>query len=151
MHQTRGRRRFKEEWFEKHPPYQRTYGNLRGIEVDIRTVQGKTRIAIGSAVEFLFNPIAPVFTHLAGKFIERRARKSRLDRFEDGSLWFYNGLDMLVPVDVKNVPPEIVDEQRIRLSLKKGRLELRTDNSADLNLALSILSPVHMTRTLNKV
>ena len=149
LHQTRGRRRFKEEWIEKHPLLQRTYGNLRGIEVEIKSVQGKTRIAIVSAIEFLFNSIAPVLTNLAAKFIERRVRISRLDRFENGRLWFYNGFDMLVLLDVKNVPLEILDEQRVVVSLKKGRIELKTENSADLNLALSILNPARAAPTLD--
>jgi hypothetical protein len=41
---------------------------------------------------------------------------------------------------VKNPEPGIVDEERLRLVLKKGRVELRTENSADLGWILSILS-----------
>ncbi|HVH15142.1 MAG TPA: hypothetical protein VNA15_05420 [Candidatus Angelobacter sp.] len=103
-HAFRIRSRFREKWSEKHPLYQRTYGNLRGIEVEIRSARGKARTTITIGLEFLFNPLAPVFTHIAGKFIERRARKSRLDRFEDGRLWFYNGLDMLVSFGRKERP-----------------------------------------------
>ena len=148
-HGSRIRRRFRGEWSEKHPLYQRTYGNLRGIEVEIRPVGGKTRTAMVSAAEFLLNPIAPVLTQLAGKFIERRVRRSRLDRFEKDTLWFYNGLDQLVSIEVKNLPAEIVDEQRIRISLKKGRMDLKTENSADLNLALSILNPARVNPALS--
>lgn len=143
-HGSRIRRHFRQEWSEKHPLYQRTYGNLRGIEVEIKPVGGKTRTAIVSAAEFLFNPIAPVLTQVAAKFIERRVRRSRLDKFENDTLWFYNGLDQLVSWEVKNLPTEIVDEQRIRISLKNGRIDLRTETSADLSLALSIINPVRV-------
>jgi hypothetical protein len=47
---------------------------------------------------------------------------------------------MLVSVDVRNVAPVAVDEQRIRIPLKKGQLELKTENSADLNTILSVLN-----------
>ncbi len=47
---------------------------------------------------------------------------------------------MLVSIDVGTVAPVMVDEQRIRIALKKGQVELKTENSADLNLIMSVLN-----------
>jgi hypothetical protein len=140
LHQTRSRRRFKEEWSQKHPLYQRTYGNLRGAEVQLKPIHGKIGTAVRSGIEFLFNPITPAALYLTNAFIARKAGKTKLDKYESGRLWFYNGFDMLVSIDVGTVAPVMIDEQRIRLALKKGQVELKTENSADLNLILSVLN-----------
>jgi hypothetical protein len=73
-------------------------------------------------------------------FIARKARMSRLDRYQNGRLWLYNGFGELVAMDVKSPKPRIVDDQQLRIALKKGHVELRTQNSADLSLILSVLS-----------
>ena len=77
----------------------------------------------------------------------RKAHISRLDKYEDGKLWLYNGFGQLVVMDVKNPEPRIVDEQRLRVALKKGQVELRTENSADIGLIISVLSQAQTTRT----
>jgi hypothetical protein len=136
LHQYQGRRKFKEEWSQKHPLYQRTYGNLRGIEVAVSQVQGRARSAIG----FIIDPIGSAVLHMMMILISRKARMSRLDRYEDGRLWLYNGFDQLIAMELKNPEPRVVDEQRLRIALKKGHVELRTENSADLSLILSVLS-----------
>jgi hypothetical protein len=140
LHQTRGRRRFKEEWLQKHPLYQRTYGNLRGAEVQLKPIHGKIGTAVRSGIQFLFNPITPAALHVTSALFARKAGKTKLDKYENGRLWFYNGFDMLVSIDVGTVAPVIVDEQRIRVALKKGQVELKTENSADLNLIVSVLN-----------
>lgn len=150
VHQHRGRVRLQREWSEKHPLQQRSYGNLRGAEVELRVVPSRARAALASGLEFLVNPITPVITQLAGFLIAKKIGKlTRLDRYEDGKLWFYNGLDMLVALDVKETPPIILDEQRIRINLKKGQVEFRTENSADINLVLSVLNPTKSIPTLD--
>jgi hypothetical protein len=136
VHQYRGRRKFREEWSQKHPLYQRTYGNLRGIEVSVSPVQGRLRSSIG----FLIDPITSAALHLTMVLVNRKAGISRLDKYEDGRLWLYNGFDQLVSLDMENPEPRMVDEQRLRISLRKSQLEIRTENSADLNLILSVLS-----------
>jgi hypothetical protein len=143
LHQHRGRRKFREEWSQKNPLYQRAYGNLRGIEVAVSPVQGRARSAIG----FLIDPITSAVLHIMMVFIARKARMSRLDRYQDGRLWLYNGLGQLVAMDVKNPEPRIVDERRLRIALKKGHVELRTENSADLALIISVLSQAQTTST----
>ncbi len=136
LHQHRGRRKFREEWSQKHPLYQPTYGNLRGIEVAVTPVQGRVRSALG----FVIDPITSAVLHILILFVARKARASRLERYEDGKLWLYNGFGQLVAMDANNPEPRMVDEQRLRIALKKGRVEIRTDNSADLSLILSVLS-----------
>ncbi len=136
LHQHRGRRKFGEEWSQKHPLYQRTYGNLRGIEVAVSPVQGRARSAMG----FIIDPITSAVLHITMFFVARKARMSRLDRYENGRLWLYNGFGQLVAMDVKTPEPRMVDEQRLRIALKKGQVELRTENSADLGLIRSVLS-----------
>ena len=136
LHQHRGRRKFREESSQKHPLYQRTYGNLRGIEVAVTPVQGRVRSALG----FVIDPITSAVLHILILFVARKARLSSLDRYEDGKLWLYNGFGQLVALDAKNPEPRMVDEQRLRIALKKGQVEIRTDNSADLSLILSVLS-----------
>jgi len=136
LHQHRGRRKFREEWSQKHPLYQRTYGNLRGIEVAVTTVQGRVRSAMG----FVIDPITSAVLHMMMLFMARKARTSRLDKYEDGKLWLYNGFGQLVAIDAKNPEPRMVDEQRLRIALKKGQAEIRTENSVDLSLILSVLS-----------
>jgi hypothetical protein len=135
LHQHRGRRKFREEWSQNHPLFQRTYGNLRGSEVAVSHVQGRMRSAIG----FIIDPITSAVLHMMMVFMARKARTSRLDRYEDGRLWLYNGFGQLVAMDANNPEPRMVDEQRLRISLKKGQVEIRTDNSADLSLILSVL------------
>jgi hypothetical protein len=78
--------------------------------------------------------------HVTSALFARKAGKTKLDKYENGRLWFYNGFDMLVSIDVGTVAPVIVDEQRIRVALKKGQVELKTENSADLNLIVSVLN-----------
>jgi hypothetical protein len=51
-------------------------------------------------------------------------------------------------MDVKNPVPEIVDEKRLRIALNKGQVELRTENSADIALKISVLSQA---QTIRKV
>jgi hypothetical protein len=54
--------------------------------------------------------------------------------------------------DVKNPEPGIVDEQLLRLVRlvpKKGRVELRTENSADLALILSVIIPAQKAPTVD--
>jgi hypothetical protein len=51
--------------------------------------------------------------------------------------------------DVKNPEPGIVDEQLLRLVPKKGRVELRTENSADLALILSVIIPAQKAPTVD--
>jgi hypothetical protein len=145
LHQYRGRRRFKEEWFQKHRPYHPTYGNLRGIEVQIKEAPDKAR----SAIAFLLDPIMAVPLHLTTVFINRKAGRARLDKYEDGRLWVYNGFGQLVAMDVKNPEPKMVDEQRLRIALKKGQVELRSENSADIGLIISILSKAQTSRTVD--
>jgi hypothetical protein len=140
LHQTRGRRRFKEEWSQKHPLYRRTYGNLRGVEVQFKEIHGKIRTVLGSGIEFVFNPIMPAALYVANAIVAKKAGKTKLDKYENGRLWFYNGFDMLVSLDLETAAPVSVDQQRIRIALKKGRLELKTENSADLNLIISVLN-----------
>lgn len=142
VHQHRGRRKFSEEWSQKHPLYQRTYGNLRGIEVAVSQVQGRA----GSAMGFIIPPITSAVLHIT-IFMTRKVHISRLDKYEDGKLWLYNGFGQLVVMDVKNPEPRIVDEQRLRVALKKGQVELRTENSADIGLIISVLSQAQTTRT----
>ena len=89
---------------------------------------------------FVIDPIASAVLHIMMVFIARKARMSRLDRYEDGRLWLYNGFGQLVTIDAKDSEPRMVDEQRLRIALKKGQVEIRTDNSADLSLILSVLS-----------
>ena len=144
LHQYGGRRRFREECSQKHPLYQRTYGNLRGIEVAVSPVQGRVRSALG----FIFDPIASAVLHITMVFLTRKARISRLDKYEDGKLWLYNGFGQLVVMDVKNPEPRIVDEQRLRIALKKGQVELGSENSADIGLIISVLSQPRTTRTV---
>jgi len=145
LHQYQGRRKFRDEWSQKHPLYHRTYGNLRGIEVAVSQVQGRARSAIG----FIIDPIGSAVLHISMVFMTRKARVSRLDKYEDGKLWLYNGLGQLVVMDVKNPEPKMVDEQRLRIALRKGRVELRTENSADIGLIVSVLSQTETTRTIN--
>ena len=145
LHQYQGRRKFRDEWSQKHPLYQRRYGNLRGIEVAVSQVQGRARSAIG----FIIDPIGSAVLHISMVFMTRKARVSRLDKYEDGKLWLYNGLGQLVVMDVKNPEPKMVDEQRLRIALRKGRVELRTENSADIGLIVSVLSQTETTRTIN--
>jgi len=144
LHQYRGRRKFRDEWSQKHPPYQRTYGNLRGIEVAVSPVQGQVRSVLG----FIIDPVASAVFHITMIFMTRKASVSRLDKYEDGRLWLYNGFGQLVAMDVKNPAPGIVDEKRLRIALKKGQVELRTDNSADIGLIISVLSQAQTTRKL---
>jgi hypothetical protein len=140
LHQRRVRRRFKEDWSQNHPLYQRTYGNLRGVEVQFKEIHGKIRTVLGSGIEFLFNPVAPAALFVTNALIAKKLQRTKLDKYETGRLWFYNGFDMLASVDVKTIAPVIVDQQRIRIALKKGQLELKTENSADLNLIISVLN-----------
>jgi hypothetical protein len=49
---------------------------------------------------------------------------------------------------VKNPEPKIVDEQRLRIALKKGQVELKSENSADIGLIISVLSQPRTTRTV---
>jgi hypothetical protein len=94
LHQTRVRRRFKEEWSQEHPLYQPTYGNLRGVEVQFKEIHGKIRTALGSGIEFLFNPIAPIALHITNAFVARKAGKTKLDKYENGQImvlqWFWH-------------------------------------------------------------
>ena len=136
LHQYRGRWKFREEWSQTHPPYQRIYGNLRGMEVSLSYVQGRVRSAIG----FIIDPITSAVLHITMVFMARKARTSRLDRYEEGRLWLYNGFGQLVAMDVKNPEPKKVNEQQLRIALKKGQVEIRTENSANLSLILSVLS-----------
>ncbi|HXL51428.1 MAG TPA: hypothetical protein VN949_06415, partial [Candidatus Limnocylindrales bacterium] len=126
---------FREEWSQKHPLYQRTYGNLRGIEVAVTPVQGRVR----PAMAFIIDPITSAVLHIMMVFIARKARTSKLDRYEGARLWLYNGFGQLVAIDAKNPEPRMVDEQRLRIALKKGQVEIRTDNSADLSQVISVL------------
>jgi len=89
---------------------------------------------------FVIDPITSAVLHMMMLFMARKARTSRLDKYEDGKLWLYNGFGQLVALDAKNPEPRMVDEQRLRIALKKGQVEIRTDNSADLSLILSVLS-----------
>jgi len=141
VHQYRGRGKFKEEWSQNHPPFQRVYGNLRGVEVAVSQVQGRVRSLIG----FIIDPITAAALHIMAFFISRRARLSRLDKYEDGRLWLYNGFGQLVVFDVNNPEPRIVDEQRLRIRLRKGQLEVRTENSADIALLVSVLNKAQTT------
>lgn len=50
---------------------------------------------------------------------------------------------------MKNPEPGIVDEQLLRLVPKKGRVELRTENSADLALILSVIIPAQKAPTVD--
>jgi len=145
LHQYQGRRKFREEWSQKHPPYRRTYGNLRGIEVAVSPVQGRVRSAIG----FIIDPLASAAIHTMMVFMTRKARISRLDKYEDGRLWLYNGFGQLVTMDLKNREPRMIDERRLRIALKKGQVELRTENSADIGLIISVLSQTETTRTVD--
>ena len=135
FHQHRGRRKFREEWSQKHPLYQPTYGNLRGIEVALTTVQGRVR----TALSFVIDPITSATLHVVMVLMARKARISRLDRYEDGRLWLYKGFGQLVAMDAKNPEPRMIGEQRLRIALKKGQVEIRTDNSADLSQVISVL------------
>jgi len=145
LHQYRGRRKFRDEWSQKHPLYQRTYGNLRGIEVAVSQVQGRARSALG----FIIDPIGSAVLHISMVFMTRKARISRLDKYEDGKLWLYNGFGQLVAMDVKNPETRMVDERRLRIALKKGQVELKTENSADFGLIISVLSQTETTRTVD--
>ena len=98
LHQYRGRWKFREEWYQKHPPFQRTYGNLRGIEASVSYVQGWMRSAMG----FVIDPITSAALHVVMVLMARKARISRLDRYEDGRLWLYNGFGQLVAMDANN-------------------------------------------------
>ena len=89
---------------------------------------------------FVIDPITSAVLHMMMLFMARKARTSRLDKYEDGKLWLYNGFGQLVALDAKNPEPRMVDEQRLRIALKKGQVEIRTDNSADLSLILAVLS-----------
>jgi len=89
---------------------------------------------------FIIDPITSAVLHIMMVFIARKARTSKLDRYEGARLWLYNGFGQLVAMDAKNPEPRMIDEQRLRIALKKGQAEIRTENSADLSLILSVLS-----------
>jgi hypothetical protein len=144
FHQYRGRRKFREEWSQKHPLYQRSYGNLRGIEVSVSPVHGRVRSLMG----FMIDPISSAALHIMMVFVNRKARVSKLDKYEEERLWIYNGFDQLVALDVTDPQPRMVDEHRLIIAHKKGQMEIRTENSADLSLILSVLSQA---QTISKV
>src|SRR5215471_12414450 len=146
-HQTRGGRRFKQEWSEKHPLAQRTYGNLRGIEVQLKEIHGKLRTALASGIEIVVSPVSAVALHLTNAVVGRKAGKAKLDKYEHGSLWFYNGFNMLVSMELNEESPIMLDEERIRIALKKGQIELSIENSADLQFVLSVLNASQIHRT----
>ncbi len=108
-------------------------------------VQGRVRSAIG----FIIDPLASAAIHTMMVFMTRKARISRLDKYEDGRLWLYNGFGQLVTMDLKNREPRMIDERRLRIALKKGQVELRTENSADIGLIISVLSQTETTRTVD--
>lgn len=84
LHERQGRRRFRQLWSETHPLQQRTYGNLRGVEVDLNAVRGRARIAIASGLEFLISPISPVITNAAGILFEKAVgKRARLEQLRE--------------------------------------------------------------------
>ncbi len=80
---------------------------------------------------FVIDPITSAVLHIMILFMAKKARTSRLDRYEDGKLWLYNGFGQLVAMDARNPEPRMIDEQRLRIALKKGQ--------ADLSQVISVL------------
>jgi len=98
---------------------------------------------------FIIDPITSAVLHIMMVFIARKARMSRLDRYEEGRWWLYNEFNQLVAMELKDPEPRMVDEKRLRTALKKGRVELRTENSADLGLIISVLGHAQTTPTVD--
>ena len=140
-HQIRISRRVKNAWSEQHPLYQRSYGNLRGIEVQIKHLPGSLGKA-WAALTFLDPATIAV---RAGLRLEswRRGKKLGtviLDKLQDGNLWYYDDtlFHVLTHVKIAKSAPIDVDDQRIRIALKRGRWEVRTENTADLELIRTV-------------
>ena len=135
-----GTRRFRQEWQQQHPLHLRTYGNLKGARAKVKFNIGRTAAFKDPFLPLeLLHPasllVVPVI-FLLGRFTLRRVT---LDKFEDSRLWLYDAFDTLISFNVKSLSPSELGSEKVVLVLEKGSLEIRTENSADLENIRSVV------------
>ncbi len=135
------RRRFREEWQEQHPLHERTYGNLKGIRAKVRVRTG-VPVDVATLPLSLLHPVLLLLEPIVLLFARFSMRKVTLDKFEEGRLWFYDRFGTSTSFEIKNVLTEQSSAERIGLELKKGSLEIRAENSSDLETVRNVLSTV---------
>jgi len=131
-------RNFRREWQEAHPLQVRTYGNLRGMGAQVRVKTGR-RIDPTLPLEILHPAIlllGPIITLIA-RFSLRRAT---LDRFEDGRLWLYDVSGTLTSFEIMSISPLPSDPEKVILLLPSGFLEIRTENTTELEAIRTVLT-----------
>ncbi len=133
------RRRFREEWQEQHPLHERTYGNLKGIPAKLRVRTG-VPVDVATLPLRLLHPVLLLLEPIVLLFARFSMRKVTLDKFEEGRLWFYDRFGTFTSFEIKNLLPEQSSAERIVLELKKGSLEIRAENSSDLETVRNVLS-----------
>jgi len=132
-------RRFRKEWQQQHPLYARIYGNLKGVKAKVKFNIGRTFIFKDPFLPLeLLHPgsllVVPIIL-LLGRFT---LRKVTLDKFESSRLWLYDAFDTLTSFEVKSLSPSDFDTE-IVLVLERGSLEIKTENSADLESIRSVV------------
>lgn len=137
----KGRRRFKEQWLREHHPLPRTFGNMHGIEASVKVILSKRDRALLS-----FTPDSVALQGVLALGAKMTLGQVKLDKFENGIISLYNSYDTLTQFQIENFQPTIIDEQRVRVKLKKGQLEIRIRNPLDLNRVVSLLSLEQSTR-----
>ncbi len=133
------RRRFREEWQEQHPLHERTYGNLKGIRAKLRVRTG-VPLDVATLPLRLLHPVLLLLEPIVLLFARFSMRKVTLDKFEEGRLWLYDRFGTFTSFEIKNLLPEQSSAERIVLELKKGSLEIRAENSSDLETVRNVLS-----------
>ena len=133
-------RQFRQEWQQQHPLYARVYGNLKGVKAKVKFNIGRTFIFKDPFLPLeLLHPasllVVPVIL-LLGRFT---LRKVTLDKFETSRLWLYDAFDTLTSFEVKSLSPSEFDTEKVVLVLERGSLEIRTENSADLETIRSVV------------
>ena len=113
----------------------------------MKGVKAKVKFNIGRTIIFkdpflpleLLHPasllVVPVIL-LLGRFTLRRVT---LDKLEDSRLWLYDAFDTLISFKVKSLSPSELGSEKVVLVLEKGSLEIRTENSADLENIRSVV------------
>ncbi len=133
-------RRFRQEWQQQHPLYARVYGNLKGVKAKVKFNIGRTFIFKDPFLPLeLLHPASLLVVPLVlllGRFTLRRVT---LNTFESGRLWLYDAFDTLTSFEVKSLSPMEFDTEKVVLVLETGSLEIRTENSADLESIRSVV------------
>jgi len=112
---------------------------LKGVKAKVKFNIGRTFIFKDPFLPLeLLHPgsllVVPIIL-LLGRFT---LRKVTLDKFESSRLWLYDAFDTLTSFEVKSLSPSDFDTE-IVLVLERGSLEIKTENSADLESIRSVV------------